>query len=69
MDMHEVAALLNIEEKTREHPNLKALHDAVMRQLESHSASYLAQLPEPEEPETFPVTLTATDEPTLDRRV
>jgi hypothetical protein len=52
MDVHEVAALLHIEEKTREHPTLKAIHDAAMRKLQEHNNTHV----EAAEPEALPPT-------------
>lgn len=62
MDIREIADLLHIEEKTRNHPNLKAMHDAAMRALEGHNATHLAQ-PQDLAPETHPVRLQAEQEP------
>ena len=61
MDIHEIAALLHIEEKTRAHPTLKEIHDAAMMELQKHNAEYLPQPPEAAEPTTAPVGLMAND--------
>lgn len=51
-NLSEIAALLHIEEKTRDQPKLKDIHDAAVRALEGHNANHVAIPPEPAEPNT-----------------
>ena len=71
MDMHEIAALLHIEEKTRAHPQLKELHDATMMELQKHNAEYLPKTVDEVPPTAGPLTLGALQEdtPTNGRRI
>jgi hypothetical protein len=65
-NVSDIAALLHIEEKTRDQPKLKDIHDAAMRQLEAHNADHAPQPPDPALPTTSPVVLTpAGPEPEL----
>jgi hypothetical protein len=81
-NLSEIAALLHIEEKTRDQPKLKDIHDAAARALEGHNANHMAIPPEPELPNTAgALTLGAPQEgakddapadpnvPALDRRI
>jgi hypothetical protein len=72
MDVHEIAALLQIQKDTREQPSLKAIHDAAMRKLNEHNNSHM-ELTKPDEvpPTAGPLTLGALQEdtPTNGRRI
>jgi hypothetical protein len=43
MDLHEISALLHIEEKTREHPSLVNIHNAAMSQLKVANEEHAKQ--------------------------
>jgi len=62
-NLSEIAALLHIEEKTRDQPKLKDIHDAAMRALDGHNANHAPQLPEPALPVTAPPTALTAVEP------
>ena len=48
MNLEEIAALLHIEEKTRNHPKLKAIWTEAMKALEAHAQNHTK--PEAEAP-------------------